>query len=256
MFKIENISYSYIKGKYVLKDISFELKRNDFLSIIGPNGSGKTTLLKSLSNILVPEGNVSLNGKQIKSLPRKEISKKISYFSQLKGNISDMSIYDTVSLGRYPYLKGILSKLTINDEEIIKQALEKTNLYHLKDNLTSQLSGGQLQRVFLAQIIVQDTDIILLDEPTNHLDLKVQVELLDYIKKYAIEHNKIIVGVFHDLNTARKYSNKILLLDDGKQVLLTDNKEMFEQDVINDVYGMHIKNHMIDNYKEWVIWEG
>ena len=251
MFKVENLDYSYTGDKLVLKDINFELFERDFLSIIGPNGSGKTTLLKTVSKILNSNATITINNEDIAHMSRKKISENISYFAQLKGNIADLSVYDTVMLGRYPYITGFLGKPSKKDKDIVNSALEKTRLEDLRDTYTSRLSGGQLQRVFLAQIIAQDTKIILLDEPTNHLDLKHQKELLKYIKTYAYKHNKIVIGVFHDLSIARKYSNKILLLGNGEISSYDVTNKVFDTDMINELYGLDIKKYMIEHYKEW-----
>ncbi len=252
MIEVQDISYSYDRSIDAVKDVSFSLNDGDFLSIIGPNGSGKTTLLKAIAYILEHNGNIVINQENLKELTRKEKAKKISYFSQIKGNISELSVHDTVMLGRYPYLTGLFSTPSKNDEEVVLNAIRNLGLFDIKDKLVSQLSGGQLQRVFLAQILVQDTKIILLDEPTNHLDLKYQIETLEFIKEYAKKSNKIVISVLHDLNLARRYANKVLLLNNGKMNLFGSNKEIFDSNNINSIYEVHVKNFMINSLKEWI----
>ncbi len=252
MLSVKDVSYSYDNKKEIIKSISFNLNKGEFMCIVGPNGSGKTTLLKSIGKILQSKGQIKIDDIDLKNLPRKEISRKIAYFSQLTNYINDIAIFDTVMLGRYPYLKGLFSQASVEDIIKVEDALHKTGLYDVRYTSINKLSGGQLQRVFLAQIIAQDTQVILLDEPTNHLDIKYQVELLDYIKSYMETTNKIVIGVFHDLNAARKYADKILLLNDGKIELFGDKKLVLDSNEINKIYDLNIKKHMISSLEEWL----
>lgn len=255
MLEVNNLSYSYIKDKPVVNNVSFNLKDKDFLSIIGPNGSGKTTLLKTIAQLIKGKGEIKFNNENISSLSRREIAKKITYFSQNRNGLHSLSVYDTVMLGRYPYISGFLKKPSNKDKEIVLNSLSKVGLIdHINTNINC-LSGGQVQRVFLAQIISQDSDVILLDEPTNHLDIKHQVSLLKHIKEYAQNNNKIVISVFHDLTIAKKYSNKILLLSEGKSHYFGNKNDVFNQEKTNQIYEINIKNHMYENYKEWTIWK-
>ena len=108
------------------------------------------------------------------------------------------TVSDTVSLGRYAYSKGAFARLSPKDVEIIVESMKKVGIYELKDKMITELSGGQLQRVFLARVFAQNPDVILLDEPTNHLDFKHQIELLENLKDWVKNNNKIVVGVLHD----------------------------------------------------------
>lgn len=251
MLTVQDITYSYDGINTVLNNVSFTAKEGDFLCVIGPNGCGKTTLLKSITRYLNSTGSVVFNELDLSSIRQKERSKIISYFSQNSSAIADLSIKETVMLGRYPYLKGLLQKPNKEDYDYVDKALKLVELEEIKDRSIQELSGGQLQRVFLAQIIAQDTDIILLDEPTNHLDLRYQIEILDFLKSYCKENNKVLIGVFHDVNIVRKYADNILLLNEG-YLKKYGNYKVLDSNEMNQTYKMNIKNHMLNMHKEWL----
>ena len=119
------------------------------------------------------------------------------------------------ALGRYAHLKGVFSTINKEDDEIILKSIANVGLIDIKDKLISELSGGQLQRVYLARAFAQDPDVILLDEPTNHLDLKCQIEILDYLNKWTKENNKIVVAVLHDLNLVQTFGEKVVMMNMG-----------------------------------------
>ena len=121
----------------------------------------------------------------------------------------------------------------------------------IKDKLISELSGGQLQRVYLARAFAQDPDVILLDEPTNHLDLKCQIEILDYLNKWTKENNKIVVAVLHDLNLVQTFGEKVVMMNDGKIISSGTPKEVLSGGKLKEVYGVDVKRFMIDALEKW-----
>ena len=183
MIEVNNLSFSYnYNNKKILKNISFKLFENERLCIIGPNGSGKTTLLKCLCNILDFQGSVFINNKNIKDI---EVYKFVSFLSQSSEIYFDYNVFDTVMLGRYANFKDkLLSIPSKEDKEFVFECLEKLNIIHLKDKLINRLSGGELQKVFLARAFAQNPKIILMDEPTNHLDKDAKDELKRALKEY------------------------------------------------------------------------
>ena len=240
MLEVKNIYCGY-NGEDVVKDISFKVNRGENLCIVGPNGCGKSTLLKAISNLISFRGEIILDGKDIKSLKRKELATKISLMTQSSNVLFPYSIYETVSLGRYAHLNGVFSRLSKKDEEIINKSLEKVGILDIKDKLISELSGGQLQRVFLARAFAQEPDVILLDEPTNHLDLRYQIEILNYLRLWAKENNKIVVAVLHDLNLVQNFGDKALMLKDGTVINNGDTKDVLNGSDLEEVYGIDIK---------------
>lgn len=250
MLKVKNI-YSKYEKNYIVKNVSFNVKKGGNLCIVGPNGCGKSTLLKSIANLLDYEGTVEFDNQDIKSLSRKELSNKICLMSQITNIYFPYTVYETVSFGRYSHLHGIFSSLSVKDKEIILESLDKVNLLDKKDELITNLSGGQLQRVFLARTFCQDPEIILLDEPTNHLDLKHQIELLDYVSEWTKKNRKIVVAVLHDLNLVNYFSDEVCLLYNGEVVDIGKSKDVFSKENLKNIYDMDVKNFMIKCLEKW-----
>lgn len=250
MLEIKNVSCGY-DNVDVIRNITFKAKRGEILCIVGPNGCGKSTLLKAIGKLIEYKGNIILDESNIENLNRKELAKNISLMTQTNNIYFPYTVYETVSLGRYAYLKGALSSLSKEDRDIIIEAIKSVGLIELKDKLISELSGGQLQRVYLARAFAQNPQVILLDEPTNHLDLKCQVEILEYLSLWAKKNNKIVIGVLHDLNLVNLFSEKIVMLSEGEVIGKGTPKEVFLEDDLEKVYNINVKNFMIKALKKW-----
>ena len=250
MLEVKNIYCGY-SGEDVVKNVSFKVSRGENICIVGPNGCGKSTLLKAIANLLSFKGQILLDGKDTKLLKRKELATKVSLMTQSSNVLFPYSIYETVALGRYAHLNGVFSRLSKNDDEIINKSLDKVGILDIKDKLISELSGGQLQRVFLARAFAQDPDVIILDEPTNHLDLRYQIEILDYLKLWAKENNKIVVAVLHDLNLVQNFGDKVLMLKEGTLINNGETKEVLNGRDLEKVYGIDIKSFMLRTLNKW-----
>ena len=250
MLEIKNLYTGYDK-KEIIKNINLNVKRGENLCIVGPNGCGKSTLLKSIANIIEYKGNIKVDGKEVRELSRLELAKNIGLMSQITQLYFPYTVYDTVSLGRYAYSKGAFARLSPKDVEIIVESMKKVGIYELKDKMITELSGGQLQRVFLARVFAQNPDVILLDEPTNHLDFKHQIELLENLKDWVKNNNKIVVGVLHDLNLVQYFADRVLILKDGKEVDYGLPEDVFNGYTLNEVYGIDIKDFMKNILQKW-----
>lgn len=250
MLKVIDINSGYY-GRRVVNNISFTVEKGNNICIVGPNGCGKSTLLKSIANLINFDGQVLLNDTDICTYSRKELAKKLAIMFQSDTVYFPYTVYDTVSIGRYAYLNGFFSTLSDDDNHIVEESLKSVGIFNLKDKLISELSGGQLQRVFLARVFAQDPDVILLDEPTNHLDLSCQVETLEYLSKWCKENKKIVVSVLHDLNLVYYFSDHVLLMNNGKEVLSGCAKDVFNEQNLKEVYGIDIKTFMINCLKKW-----
>ena len=180
-----------------------------------------------------------------------ELAKKVGLMSQISQLYFPYTVYDTVALGRYAYTKGPFSRLSKEDKEIIIDSMKKVGIYELKDKIITELSGGQLQRVFLARVFAQNPDIILLDEPTNHLDFKHQIELLENLDDWVKKNNKIVVGVLHDLNLVQHFADKVLILKQGEIVDYGLPEVVLNGCKLNEVYEIDIKNFMKNILKKW-----
>lgn len=252
MLTLANVAAGYDAGD-VIQNISFEIRAGENLAIIGPNGCGKTTLLKVISNLLPFKGDIILGGKNFARLKRREISAKIALLSQQIGIYFAYSVYDTVMMGRYLHIKDRFSNSpSRRDEEAVLAALAAVNLLDERARDITKLSGGQLQRVFLARTLAQEPQIILLDEPTNHLDLKCQMEILDYLKEWAKNGERAVVGVLHDLNLAMQLSENILVMKDGEIKAIDKAAQILSGGLLDNVYEMDVAGYMRRSLQKWV----
>ena len=250
MLKIKEL-YSGYNGVDIIKNINLQVNRGEILFIIGPNGCGKSTLLKSIANLIEYRGTIKFEGVDSNIHARKIFAQKVGLMSQLSEIHFPYTVYETVSLGRYPYLKGTFSSLSKEDIKIILESIEKVGLMDYRDKMITELSGGQIQRVFLAKLFAQNPDIILLDEPTNHLDFKYQVELLDHVKRWVKTNKKIVIGVLHDLNLVHYFADKVIMLDNGEIVSEGTSMEVLNNDKLKDVYDIDIKSFMKNILNKW-----
>lgn len=250
MIEVNNLSFSYnYNNKKILKNISFKLFENERLCIIGPNGSGKTTLLKCLCNILDFQGSIFINNKNIKDI---EVYKSVSFLSQSAEIYFDYNVFDTVMLGRYANFKDkLLSIPSKEDKEFVFECLEKLNIIHLKDKLINRLSGGELQKVFLARAFAQNPKIILMDEPTNHLDLNSQIELIYNLKEWVNKDFRCIIAVMHDINNALNFADKILVLKDGNSKFFGYTSD-FDLQLFNDIYAINVVEYIKKSLIKWM----
>ena len=249
MLEVKNISLSYPNKKEVLKNISFDVNSNESLCIIGPNGCGKSTLLKSLCKIInFDEGEILINNENIKKV---DTYKTIAMMSQMSAIYFGYTAYDTIMMGRYSnYKDKLLSIPSKEDKEFVIYYMEKLKIVHLKDKLITELSGGELQRIFLARTLVQNPSIILMDEPTNHLDLNSQIELIYNLKEWVGNGLRCIIAVLHDINAALNFANKLLVLKNGSSKYFGSIDD-FDIRLLNDIYDINVVEYMRKSLKKW-----
>ena len=215
ILEVKNLSAGYENG-FFIKEISFSLKKGDFISILGRNGSGKSTLIKALQRLLRnASGEIKVDGEDIFSLSRRQIAKKIAYVPQIFSFAFEFKVMEIVLMGRYIH-QGHLRSPTIRDSQIIDEVMDLTQIGPLKDKKIAHLSGGERQRVFIARALAQDTPLLFLDEPSSHLDISYQVEIYQILKSLQEEKGKTILSTEHNINLAIPYSQKIMFLKGGK----------------------------------------
>ena len=250
MINVANLCCGYDNND-IINDISFSCDNGECLAVLGPNGSGKTTLFRALSGLLDYKGSIRIDDTELKSIKKKkDISTKIALMTQLSESYFSFSVYDTIAMGRYSK-RGSFFSLSDKDREIVEYYIEKLNLSEIRERRITELSGGQLQRVFLARAFIQEPQIILLDEPTNHLDIRYQLELIEHIKEWVKKQNRCVIGVFHDINLSMAFSDKTILIDNGKIIFSGNSKELMNSETINNIYKINIKEYMQKSLGLW-----
>lgn len=222
----------------IIKDITTDFNKGVFYGIIGPNGSGKTSLLRHIMRMIEPpESAVLLGGTDIRRYKRKQLAREMSWVPQNTQINVGFTAHDIVMMGRSPYLKPFRDEGS-EDRGIVRDAMELTHSWELRDKAFNTLSGGEAQRVIAARAIAQDTPVIILDEPISHLDIRHQRELMDTIKLLNAEQGKTILTVLHDLNLAAQYCTKLILLKDGQIFSSGSPEQVLSPDNLLQVYGV------------------
>ncbi len=238
--EIKDITFAYQDKIKRLQHINAKINKGEITTIIGPNGCGKSTLLGVLTNNHQPqEGQIILDGKMINKYKPKELAKKLGVVHQQNTAPEDMTVEKLIFYGRLPY-KKTFSSHTDEDEELVNWALKSTGLYEKRKETIDSLSGGQQQRAWIAMALAQNTPYLFLDEPTSNLDIYYQYEILELVRKLREEHSLTIVMVLHDINQAIQYSDQIIAMKDGKIMEQGNPKEVVTEQLIHDVYGVHV----------------
>lgn len=249
MIELSHISTGY-GIKIILNDVSVAFEKGKLTSIIGANGCGKSTLLKTILGILPSKsGNVTIDGARLKEMSRNDIARRIAYLSQEK-NTPDMTVEQLVLHGRFPHL-SYPRRYTDQDRVIAVGVMEQMGIVEYAHKPLYSLSGGMKQNSYIAMALAQETDYILLDEPTTYLDIAHQLELMKILRSLA-DSGKGIVAVMHDLPTAFTFSDKIILINDGRIVDDERPEKIYERNVIDKVFGIALdrsKDGRSYNYK-------
>ncbi|WP_100330345.1 adenosylcobinamide amidohydrolase [Bacillus xiapuensis] len=240
MIQVNRLTGGYGHQK-IVHNLSFSVRKGELFGILGPNGSGKTTVMKMVSGIMpIQGGEVLLKGKNLQDYTSKELARVVAVLPQMTSQHFSYTVKETVSLGRYAHQSGWFPTWKEEDERAVLQALQQTGTGGFANARLDELSGGERQRVFLAQALAQEPEILLLDEPTNHLDLSYQKDLLDLLKKMARDHHLTIISIFHDLNLASLYCDRLLLIEQGKIHRMGKPNRVLKREAIHAVYQTDI----------------
>jgi iron complex transport system ATP-binding protein len=239
MIEVSSIFFRYHQD-WVLQDVSFQVRKGEFVGMIGPNGSGKTTLLKILCRLLTPQrGDVLFDHLSLRRMSRGEIAKKIAVVAQETYPAFPFRVIEMVLMGRSPYL-GHLMFESPKDLEIARKAMAWTEILPIAERPIDELSGGERKRVFIARALAQEPEVILLDEPTANLDIHHQAEFLDLILSLNREKGLTILMASHDLNLASEYCDRLFLLQNGKIYKMGSSEEVMTRENIERVYGCEV----------------
>ncbi len=248
LIEINNLKFTYSSRNSFSLDIdSWNIKKGNFTFLLGPNGSGKSTLLKILTRILnCYSGTIKLKNKEINSYKRKDYAKLIAYVPQSILTIFPYSVYETVMMGRTPYL-NTMGFETNEDKKIVNEILELLEITHLRKKGINEISGGELQRVIIAKALAQNPEILLLDEPNAHLDIEHQITIFNLLNKLKKDKGLTILAVSHDLNLAGIYADEIAFFVDGRIIKSGPKNLIFTIDNIKHVFHVDTKIFQTSN---------
>ena len=239
--RVIGIEFKY-NSTEVLSNVEFSIGEGEFLSIIGPNGAGKTTLLKVIVRLLKPrKGIVYIDGKNLWDLSSREVARKLAYASTITSEGFQVTALDYVLTARYPHHGTATLWERKEDVELAEKVLRRLGIEDLASRRLDQLSSGELQRVIIARILVQEPEVILVDEPTAHLDLRYRLGVMKTLHKLAVEDGKTVVVALHDLELAARYSDKIILLHKGEIVAVGKPEEVLKEENVERTYGVEVK---------------
>ncbi len=234
--KVRGLHVGYDR-RNVLEGIDLELNAGEILGIVGPNGAGKTTLLRAIAGALRPSfGVVYLDGKELGRLKPQEVARQIAVVAQVPTVSLDFRVRELVELGRLPHLRPP-DRLGPADRKAVENALRLTGLEDLAERPISSLSGGERQRVFLAMALAQEPQLLLLDEPTAHLDVRYRLEFLILVRKLAQEGLAVAMAL-HDLNLAAQFSDRLLLLGQGRVLAQGHPEEVLIPELLEKAFGV------------------
>ena len=238
---VDLASFSYAPeggaSLFTLEATSFDVRSREVVAVLGRNGSGKSTLLRLLAGTLAPlSGRVKLEGLEVSRLDLRTRAQRIAMVQQENPLLFPVRVWEFVMQGRYPYSRGLRFE-TEEDAAVARQALVEAGADPLRGRWMHKLSGGEKQRAVLARALAQQPLLLLLDEPTLHLDIAAQVDLLRRLRRVAMDRGYAVVVVTHELNLAAEFADRIVLLDRGKTLRVGKPSEVYEQALLQQVFG-------------------
>ncbi len=239
--------------KTILQNVGFRVEEGQWLMVVGPNGAGKSTLVKAVSQTIPYTGEVLYKGQDIRRFKAHEIAQRIGVLAQTYAVGYAFSVGEVVRLGRYAYSPGAFSGKPKDDEVYVRRALELTGMTDFIHRQVTTLSGGELQRAFLAQVLAQNPKILILDEPTNHLDLVYQEQVFSLISDWLKGEGRAAISVVHDLSLAKAYGTHGLLLKGGTCLAQGRLDQVFKPEHLTQAYSMDVGRWMRRMLEQWEV---
>ncbi len=250
MLEVRELTVRY--GAFTIVDgLSFHVREGEWLMIVGPNGAGKSTALGAVTQAVPYTGSVLLEGEDVKKMKPAQRARKMGVLMQKNFAGYAFTVEEVVRLGRYAYAPGVLSGHGAEDTEAVEEALKRTGLTAQRGQSVLTLSGGELQRTFLAQVLAQRPRLLLLDEPTNHLDLVYQKQVFELVGEWLRTPGRAVVSVVHDLSLAKAFGTRALLLDHGKTAATGPVGEVLCPEKLDGVYNMDVSAWMRKMLGQW-----
>ena len=245
-----NVTVRY--NRFVAVDaLSFHLDEGEWLMLAGPNGAGKSTLIEAIAQGIPYTGSIRWKGRDLKTLKASDLAQRIGVLSQKNHVGYAYTVEEVVGLGRYAWKAGLFSGRDDRGKDEVEKALEITGLTALRHASMLTLSGGEMQRVFLAQVFAQDPQVLILDEPANHLDMNYQQQIFSLILKWLKEPGRAVLSVVHDLSLARACGTRAILLSGGVQAASGSLEDVFAPECLNRVYSMDVAAWMRGLLRRW-----
>lgn len=221
------------------------------MSVLGPNGVGKTTLLKCMMGLLNwNEGGTFVDGSSIRSIPSKDLWKKIAYVPQAKGSAFGYSALDMVVLGRSAHL-GTFKQPQKEDIDIAERAMEDVGITYLRDKLCTEMSGGELQMVLIARALTVEPSMLVLDEPESNLDFRNQLIILETIKRLAKERNISAIVNTHYPSHALQIADKSLMLNRDGSSIYGKAEEVINEANMQKAFNVHVHINEFSHENIW-----
>lgn len=239
ILKLEDIHFSYPSRDRVLDGVTFEIRKGECLALLGVNGAGKSTLLKCINAILKPSrGVVFINDEDIARWSRKKVARHIAYVPQ-RSQESELTVFEMIALGRKPYLERSLGE---EDYRVIDDVMFSLGLNEFSLKKVYELSGGEFQKVMIAQALARTPDVFLMDEPTSHLDIKNQMEVMKIIRHITRNRKPSVATIvsLHDINLALRFADRLLFLKDGR-IWAAVMAEELDPRIVREVYGVCVE---------------
>lgn len=245
MLNVSHISVS-LGGKEILHDLSFSVEEGTWLMVAGPNGAGKSTLVHAISQGVPYSGTITFDGKDVSQMKDAERARHMAVLSQTRTLTMGFTAQEIVQMGRYAWRDQ-----PDYDPEAVKRAMQEAGVWELRSRNILAMSGGEQQRVFLAQVFAQNPDMLLLDEPTNSLDLQYQEQIFGRIRQWLRQPGRCVVSVVHDLSLAKAFGTKGVLICDGRLLAQGSMETVFSRENLKQVYSMDVYDFMNRLLKEW-----
>lgn len=247
ILKVNHLNFSF-GTRLILNDVSFQVNRGEFLSILGPNGVGKSTLFRCILNLLSPHtGSIHISGYDVSKLSTQRLARLVAYIPQSHNPAFNFSVFDMVLMGTSAQV-GILSTPSQMQKDLAYQALERLNIEHIAEHPYGFCSGGEKQLCLLARAIAQQAKLLIMDEPSASLDFGNRIRVMQTVRN-LVSDGYAVVQTTHDPEQAYLYSDKILALHDGQVLAWGDPKEVMNASLMSKLYGISVEVHSIHDDK-------